>query len=175
MRLLEWQGVAADREVEIGLQFEAAQQGRDELGRLVGDAGELETEAGEAVEAFAHTVVDARGRAVQQAIVRIEAGARRLVVRLARKPGRPRRSQRALDQHLRALADESPDGVLRQRCDVEIAEHRVGGGGQVRDGVEQRTVEVDADRVDHHRVAPAHLSRPPGRSAGGNCINCRPQ
>src|SRR5690606_8508801 len=55
--------------------------------------------------------------------------------------------ERAPHEHARPLADVGAHGRLADRRAAELDEHRIDGGGQVGDRVEQRSVEIEQDRA----------------------------
>ena len=99
------------------------------------------------VETRKHATVDRRLRAVEAAVADVEAIPRGFEGRLARYRRDTCSSERALDQHIGTLADEASNLFQRQRRDALPLEHRIGRGCQIRDGVEQRAVEVEVTRV----------------------------
>ena len=68
-------------------------------------------------------------------------GTRRLTVR-----------QAALDQHRHALAYKAVHFGLAARRRADLFQHAPASFGQVGDGIEQRTVEIEGDRFEMHQT-----------------------
>ncbi len=137
----------------------ALEQRQREFARLVGHACEPQPGRAQQVERLRDAVEHDRALTIDRVIVAKERRARAREVSLIHAAGEVV-GQRAVHQHVGALADEGRDALDRQRWQSELRTHPVGRRGQIGRGVHQRAVEVDQDGL-HLRIAhaPAWRSR----------------